>query len=353
MPTNLYDAHKQWVTRSPDERFASIEALIDFTGKRKRDSVEDRRALRSLRIYASHGGALNLNGHLPHAILTNWAFTQLCQRVGAPAGYLRSLPADVTAQCLEYGIARSSDECNILTRKNPLPDEDAVANLAAAFTSGSYGRIWDYDVLTELQSAIDGTALRTPPAPTNESRGLYASDRDMFVFLINDEQPIEVGNARLSKGFFCWNSETGSATFGLTTFLYNHVCGNGVVWGAEQVEELKIVHRHRALHRFYTEAVPVLNRFVENRALDDCIKNTVYRAMSQRTGSTLEEILSLFKDEPFTRGELATAWKTGLAEGDDPTTVWGLVQGMTAVAREIPYADKRVSLERRAGALLR
>ena len=75
--------------------------------------------------------------------------------------------------------------------------------------------------------------------------------------------------------------------------------------------------------------------------------------MSQRTGSTLEEILSLFKDEPFTRGELATAWKTGLAEGDDPTTVWGLVQGMTAVAREIPYADKRVSLERRAGALLR
>ncbi len=353
MPTTLIDAHKQWVTRSSDERFPSLDALLDFTGKRKRDSVEDQRALSSLRLYASHGGALNLNGHLPHAILTNWAFSQLCQRVGAPAGYLRSLPADVTAQCLEHGLGRSLEECNILTRKNPGAGEEAVANFAAAFTSASYGRIWDYDVLTELQAAIDGTGWRTPPAPANESRGLYASDRDMFVFLIKDEQPIEVGNARLSKGFFCWNSETGSATFGLTTFLYNHVCSNCVVWGAEQVEEVKIVHRNRALHRFYTEAVPVLSRFVENRALDDRIKDTVHYAMNKRTGSTFEEILSMFKDEPFTRSEIASAWKTGLAEGDDPTTVWGLVQGMTAVAREIPYADKRVSLERRAGTLLR
>jgi len=352
MPTNLYDAHKQWVSRSPDERFASIDALLDFTGKRKRDSVEDMRQLRSLRIYASHGGALNLNGHLPHAILTNWAFSQLCQRVGAPAGYLRSLPADVAAQCLEYGIGKSADECNILTRKSADADDDAAANLAAAFTSGNYGRIWDYDVLTELQSAIAETAWRTPPSASNGSSGLYASDRDMFVFLINDEQPIEIGNAKLSRGFFCWNSETGSATFGLTTFLYNHVCGNGVVWGAEQVEELKIVHRNRALSRFYAEAVPVLNRFVENRNLDNRIKDTVSRAMNRRTGSTLEEILALFKDQPFTKHEIASAWNTGQAEREDTSTLWGMVQGFSAVARQLSFADKRVSLERRAGALL-
>jgi hypothetical protein len=352
MPTNLYDAHKQWVSRSPDERFASIDALLDFTGKRKRDSVEDLRLLRSLRIYASRGGALNLNGHLPHAILTNWAFSQLCQRVGAPAGYLRTLPSDVTAQCLEYGIGRSSEECNIMTRKNADADDDTAANLAAAFTSGSYGRIWDYDVLSELQSATAETAWRTPPSSSDGASGLYASDRDMFVFLINDEQPIEVGNARLSRGFFCWNSETGSATFGLTTFLYNHVCGNGVVWGAEQVEELKIVHRNRALSRFYSEAVPVLNRFVENHSLDDRIKDMVARAMNQRAGSSLEEILALFKEQPFTRNEIASAWNTGQAEGEDTTTLWGMIQGFTAVARALPFADKRVNLERRAGALL-
>lgn len=126
-----------------------------------------------------------------------------------------------------------------------------------------------------------------------------------------------------------------------------------IVWGAEQVQELKIVHRLKAPDRFYRDAIPMLNRFVENRSHADSVKNAVGRAMNLRIGSTLEEVLSRFKDQPFTRSELASAWKTGLSEGDDPTTVWGLVQGMTAVARESPYTDQRVSLERRAGALLR
>ena len=115
--------------------------------------------------------------------LTNWAFSQLCQRVGAPAGYLRSLPADVTAQCLEHGIGKSGDDCNILTRRNPDVTEDGAPNLAAAFTSGSYGRIWDYDVLTELKSAIADSGWRTPPSLSNGSSGLYASDRDILCAL--------------------------------------------------------------------------------------------------------------------------------------------------------------------------
>lgn len=355
MTTILVDAHKQWVKRPADERFKTLDEILEFTGKRKRNAIEDVNNLRELRVHATHGGGMFLNGHVPHAAFTNWSFSQLCQAVKAPAGYLRSLSANMAVQCLEYGMGKHGGEAKLLLRRNEstVPDESIFSNTISAFTSPTYGRIWDYDVLTELQSAVAGTPWQTPPALAKEPRGLYASDRDMFVFLINDENPIEVHNARLSKGFFCWNSETGSSAFGLTTFLYNHVCGNGVVWGAEQVEELKIVHRNRALSRFYSEAVPVLNRFVENHALDDQIKDMVHRVMNQKTGSTLEEIQSLFKDEPFTRIELTSAWKTGLAEGDDPTTVWGLVQGMTAVAREIPFADRRVSLERRAGALLR
>lgn len=90
-----------------------------------------------------------------------------------------------------------------------------------------------------------------------------------------------------------------------------------------------------------------------NRALGNKIKDTVHHAMSQRTGSTLEEVLALFSDEPFTRNEIASAWSTAQADGEDTSTLWGMVQGFTAVARGLPYANKRVSLERRAGALLR
>lgn len=170
--------------------------------------------------------------------------------------------------------------------------------------------------------------------------------------MVNDENPVEVGNAKLGRGFFCWNSETGSATFGLTTFLYNYVCGNHVIWGAEDVAELKIIHRNHAPDRFYSEALPILNRFVENRMFGDRVKDTIGHAMSLPVGDTMEKALEWFKDRLFTNKEVGEAWNTGISEGEDVKTVWGMIQGFTAYARTLSHTDKRVNLERRAGALL-
>ncbi len=353
MSTILVDAHKQWVKRPPDERFKTLDAILEFTGKRKRNALEETYALRDLRLHATHGGGMFLNGHIRHAALTNWSFSQLCQSVKAPAGYLRSLSAGMAVQCLEYGMAKNGGEAKLLVRKNESfdSDESNFGNAVSAFTSPTYGRIWDYDVIYELLEAVKDTNWH-PPDSKMGSAGLYASDRDMFVFLVNDERPVEVGNARLGKGFFLWNSETGSATFGLTTFLYNFVCGNHIVWGAEEVQELKIVHRNHALSRFYSDALPVLNSFVENRNLDARIRDAIELAMEDRIGATLEEVTTSFKQIPLTKIEISNAWNTGLAEGEDVTTRSGLTQGLTAYARSIPFADKRVSLERRAGALL-
>lgn len=352
MSKNLYNAHKQWASRPPDERFGDLDELMTFTGNRKCGSIEDVRSLKDTRVYASIGDALNLNGRLPHAMLTNWSFGQLCRYMGAPAGYLRTLSAEVASQCLEFGLRNSAEECKILTRREPAGRGSESANLAAAFTSPNYGRIWDFDVLSEIARAIDGLNWRPPSSYDDTKCGLYASDRDMFVFLVNDQEPIEVENARLSRGFFCWNSETGSATFGLTTFLYNHICGNHIVWVAEQVEGLKIIHRSRSLNRFYQEAIPVLNRFVEGTSNKELVEDMVTKAMHEKSGSTPDEFLNRFKSLPFMRSEIETAWNTSLAEGDDPTTVWGMVQGLTSYARGLKFADKRVDLERRAGALL-
>jgi hypothetical protein len=352
MSKNLYDAHKQWAQRPPDERFPTLEALKEFTGQRKSCSLEEIRTLKGLRIYGTHGGALTLNGSLQPSLLTNWAFSQLCQQVNAPAGYLRTLPAEMTAQCLEHGINTRGEDSKILIRRNSNIQVDKPASVVSAFTSPNYGRIWDYDVIDALMEAIQDQPWHTPPANNAENSGLYASDRDMFVFLVSDENPVEVGNAKLGRGFFLWNSETGSATFGLATFLFNYVCGNHIVWGAEQVEELRIVHRTKAINRFYSEAIPVLNRFVENRSLDDTIKDTVARAMEERIGDSQDEAFKRLQANQFTKNEIDKAWEYGITEGEDVRTAWGIVQGLTAYARNIPHIDKRVSLERRAGALL-
>lgn len=355
MPTNLYDAHRQWAYRPKDERFGSLDDLYDFTRNRKLSSAEKTTSLSSIALSATEQGALTVNGNSQPAELSHWAFGQLSTQIGAPAKYLRTLPTEMARDCMQYGLRNSPLESKILTRADSPYSIGGNGRTAAAFTGPKYGRIWDADVLENLIPALESTSWHTPPARSSqgsENSGLYASDHDMFVFMVNDENPVEVGNARLGRGFFCWNSETGSSTFGLTTFLYNYICGNHIVWGAEDVQELKIIHRSHAPTRFYDQALPILNRFVEDKSLDNSIKDKVGLAMVQPVGATLEETLNWFKNKPFTKKEITNAWETGMAEGEDVRNTWGIVQGLTAYARDMPHCDKRVNLERRAGQLL-
>ena len=285
-------------------------------------------------------GSIIVNGNSPGAKLSHWAFGQLCYSVGAPAKYLRTLPAEMARDCLSHGLGRSNQRCKLLLRENFEDSDTEPRRTASAFTGPNYGRIWDADVVQQMTEATKDSGWHTPTAKSiggSENSGLYASDRDMFIFMVNDENPVEIGNARLGQGFFCWNSETGAASFGLTTFLYNYVCGNHIVWGAEEVRELRIVHKGEALDRFHSLDLPRLNQFVENRAYNDTVKETVLRAMSESIAGDLDKTFEWFKDKPFTKGEITKAWEIGIAEGNDVTTVWGMVQGLTASARSLPY----------------
>jgi len=353
MSENLYEAHRQWAIRPPDERFASLEELLNFTQKQKSVSSQVLRRMNDLKLGVTRDEGITLNGDLSQAFLSNWAFGQLSRTIGAPASYLRTLSPYLARNCLQYGLEQSNEEAMVLIRDKSR--NGSFERYASAFTSASYGRIWDADVVESLMKTVENTSWHVPQSLPNQKAqksGLYASDHDMFAFLVNDEKPVEVGNSKLGKGFFCWNSETGAATFGLTTFLYNYVCGNHIVWGAENVQELKIFHRIHAPQRFQTEAIPLLNRFVENRALDEAIKSTAEKAMKIYIGNRIDKALVWFNKGPFTKTEIVKAWETGIAEGQDVSNLWGMVQGLTAYAREMEFIDKRVNLERRAGGLL-
>ncbi|MCK4788310.1 MAG: DUF932 domain-containing protein [Desulfobacteraceae bacterium] len=355
MPTNLYDAHQQWASRPPDERFQSLETLQSFTNARKSSSIEAERVLKQVDLKVLPEGSIAVNGNSPPARLSHWAFGQLCYSVGAPAKYLRTLPAEMARDCLSNGVGKSSQRCKLLLRENYEDSDTQPQRTASAFTGPNYGRIWDADVVQQITEATKNSGWHPPPARStsgSENSGLYASDRDMFIFMVNDENPVEIGNAKLGRGFFCWNSETGAASFGLTTFLYSYVCGNHIVWGAEEVREIRIIHKGDALDSFHHVALPRLNRFVENRACSDTVKETVSRAMSEPIASDLGKTLEWFKDKPFTKGEISNAWDAGIVEENDATTVWGMVQGVTAYARSLLYTNWRVNLERRAGSLL-
>jgi hypothetical protein len=228
-------------------------------------------------------------------------------------------------------------------------------------TSTSYGRIWDTDVVAAVERVNTDGRWKIPAATytaTNPRRAttLYASDRDVFIFLVDPGNPIEVGGDTLYRGFYTWNSEVGSAVFGLATFLYRFVCDNRLIWGATGVQELRIRHTGGAPERFAYEGARYLSRYAEESATG--VVEAVKRAQAyelpepqaDKPGQGWDKWL---QERGFSATQASNAVKTAQAEEGEARSLWDIVQGITASARQIAHTDERVAVERAAGKLMR
>jgi hypothetical protein len=291
---------------------------------------------------------------------TNWSFGQLATLAKAPAGYLRTLPAPMAADCLNYGlhVARDIDEVGVLVTK-----QDDQLSLRAA-TGPNYGRIWNSDIVATLMRQFGDGVTGDWSVPgifgqkvmvTKDNTTLYASDRDIFVFLADEKNRIEIPNRRngqpgsLARGFFVWNSEVGSAVLGIGFFLFDYVCCNRIVWGAEQYIEKRLRHTSGAPDRWLEQAVPMLDHY--SQATSVPVMRQISAAQDARFDN--EEKVRDFLTNRFTKSMAKTVMDRHIDEEDRAIeTVWDCVIGLTAVARDIPHQDTRVELERKAGKLL-
>jgi hypothetical protein len=124
--------------------------------------------------------------------------------VGAPAAYLRQLPAPLAGINLQYGLTNHRAE-----QIKTLETGDGRTELRAV-TGPDYGRIYDHELVSAVQRiAGNGTGDTRWKVPgvldwstgiynprvdvTKETTTLYASDRDVFLFLVDDLNPIEAG----------------------------------------------------------------------------------------------------------------------------------------------------------------
>lgn len=352
--TNLLEASRQWASRPADQRYQTLAQLRDAVHRRRMASRSVDLDVRALKA-EERNGTIVLNSAISACEPSHWAFGQFASMIGAPANYLRRLPTDLAVRCINDGIAKSPrEEAKFMTVVDP---QAQTFNTLQAVTSPSYGRIWDADCVDAVQRIVERTGGRfyNPLAydratGTPKPSGLYASDRDVFMFMIDGGSRLEAGpRAKLNRGFFVWNSETGSKTFGLMTFLFNEVCGNHIVWGAQQINKLVIRHSKNGPSRFDSDAAPMLAHYAEASIIND--QATITRAMERRLpkGDELDTMLAPFG---FSRAELNNAIESAEREEGGCETLWDLVQGFTAYARDFDYLDARIDLEKRAGNLL-
>jgi len=381
---DLFKASNQWATRPADERFWNLEEMHQACVGYKNSAVEATMELTDLTARAD-GGEVIVSGkkNIP-ARLTNWSFGQLCQRVGAPASYLRQLPASLAATNINNGLQNTIKESDskLLFHKNG-------SLMLRSFTSDKYKRIWNADIVqrtieqlpkgwvvpparpagvagerTRIATEADMLKLRKNGLSVNigdtiSPAGLYASDHDMFMFLVNEENQVDDGSGHgLGRGFFMWNSEVGASSFGLMVFLYDTICGNHIVWNAREVQELRIKHVGSADDRAFGGIKMELLKYA-----NDSVSETEARIKAARSiefGGTKDEAIDAVFAKiqkarlPITRDNLEDAHDAAevAQRYGSPRSLWGFVNGLTEVSQKTKFTDSRVILDRAAGKLM-
>ena len=358
----LMTASNEWAKRPDDQRFLSMGELRTAVEQRKNESWTLSAKVSDLHVgSADPNRGLLINAYDPSAgemrslSPTNYSFGQLSGYAGAPASYLRKLDVNLAAINLQWGLENMAlrDDSLVLGQTN---GDDRLR----AMTSTSYGRIWDLDVVDAVERATDGGTWQIPASSysgVNPRRAttLYASDRDVFIFEVDPEHPIEVNGETLFRGFMVWNSEVGAATFGITAFLYRYVCDNRIVWGATEVQELRIRHTGGAPERFGYEGAQYLERYANESTeqIVTAIKAADEYEVDRRKDETSEQAWQGFlQRNGFTGNQAKNAVNSAIAEEGEARSLWDIVNGVTASARAVTHTDERVELETRAGRLM-
>jgi hypothetical protein len=377
----LMDANREWANRPDDQRFASLQDMYlhTFLAAEAARTMELGQSRLSVGVVGD--GKLQLNTPGGPMSFTHWSFGQLAQKIGAPASYLRTLPAQLAADNLNSGLSRASmgDDAQLYFNDNAALDG---TRKLMALTSTKYGRIMNHQVVKAIidlpgkwispasmpkgaEDSRPAEAADLPYAtnlqvgdPISKKRALYGSDQNMFAFLVAaDDRRIEDGTeGGLSRGFIVRNSEVGDATFEIIKFLYRYVCMNNIIWGTEQVQRISIKHIGRgAKVRAFDRLGVELKAYAEESAAEDIAR--INAAKAKILGKNLEEVQKLvFGDLRLTTKrnvgdayELATVHEK---EDGNPNTAWGLAQGLTRLSQSEPYADARTELDRAAGSIL-
>ena len=362
----------EWFSRPNDERYLSLSEL--YASVKSRAECSRTRTVESaaIRVEAHRDDPENLALILPDAEApvapTHWSFGQLASLVSAPAAYLRQLPAPLAGINLQYGLTSHRAE-----QIKTLETEEGRTELRAV-TGPDYGRIYDHELVAAVQKiAGNGTGDTRWKVPgtldwssgvynpmvdiTKDTTTLYASDRDVFLFLVDDMNPIEAGKLPdgspdlYFRGFYCWNSEVGAKTLGIASFYLRAVCQNRNLWGVEDFQEISIRHSKYAANRFAHEAAPALTRFADSspRPFVEGIRAARERIVARND----DDRTDFLRKRGFSKAETARIVETVLAEeGRPPESVFDFVQGITAVARSKPQQDARLEMEGKAKKLL-
>lgn len=351
-------ANAQYYSRPADERFKSLADLHAIASVDMARCGSKDLQLSSLKAVSYNGSvALQSLETGVTAGLTHWSGSQLARFASAPAGYLRTLPAELAADCLNHGLQTGPTDqdpsLQAYFRKSP----DGLT--LRALTSTDYSRLYDAKVVERLQRLQTvRPSLDLPPVWEGGKGGAYRGDRDMFVIMVDGgsivDDPTLGGfggsNGTMYRGIIVRNSEVGAATYEMLTFLFRGICGNHNIWGVENASHVRRRHVGKIDQVFETMNQTAIE-FFDRPASDDVQR--IKQLAAIELGRDRETVVTAGRGLGLTETQADAAYTSAETHEPNPRSVWGYMQGITRISQESSYQDDRFALDLLAAKLAR
>lgn len=335
--TNLTKASKELFARKPDEAFESMTALAQYCRDRKEKSTDKwvpPKFLKAVPIMDE----LILDAPGEVCRMTDWSFTQLCAFSRVSKDTVNRLTPDTASKVFAETIPSVNKPVQLFVEDGRLRSLHGV----------SYTRLFNVEVLSMLQEFA--TDFGPPPVGKNGMTGLYAGEQDMFCFLIDPTGWVEIGGEAFAPGLFCWNSEVGKRSVGVSTFWFQAVCRNHIVWDATEVVEVTRNHTGK-VGEALAEIRKVVEALVEKRdRRRDGFATVIKKAMETTLGEDAEAVTKVLSEQGITKAVAKRALEIARTQGR--FTVFSVVDALTRMAGEVTNAGDRLQADQEAAKLL-
>src|SRR5436190_8094810 len=170
---NLTQASRQLFGRSPDERFASMQALAEHCRTQKAASVDRWQPPQHLCAAAKDDRLVLTAGSDGAFELNDWSFNQLCNLARVSKDTVNRLTPESAARVFGETMPTGQKPMQLLTTGSALRSIHGV----------TYTRLWNLDLVNVIREYA--TDFEPPQPGMNGATGLYCGEQDMFCFLID------------------------------------------------------------------------------------------------------------------------------------------------------------------------
>jgi hypothetical protein len=257
--------------------------------------------------------------------LTHWSFEQLAGLASAPPAYLRTLPAPIAADAINYGLQRADRGQHQL-----FADRDEPWTVHA-ITSPRYARV-HHDELADrvLDLMAQHPAWHLPlgykdgvMGAERVPSGAYLGDRDMFLFLVDGNRisttPPTVRRPGCSAAS-CSGTATSAPPPSPSTCSCFAPAARTTCSGVSPRGRLPAPARGASIHDAWADSLRAVRVALDADLATD--RAILLRATSQELGATREEVidaavqrLDLSRSTPST----PTRWRNSTRRTRDPS----------------------------------